>query len=286
MSLGTVILYALVIFLIGAVGAGLLLRKAEKGKCRFEKFLIFVYAPLSLWSLFYYYWCLDGTGLSLIRLWPALAAFGAIRIVMLSAEIYGKSVIKIPKWIRRIWRGCFAAGLLLFAIVEGLVLGAMTGEPKGELDYVIVLGAQTTGGKPSPTLEARIDRAAAYMKENPDTLLIASGGQGSDEDTSEAECIRRTLTEKHGIAEERILMEDQSTSTAENLRYSMEIIGNADVSVGIVTNGFHEYRAMLFAKKAGFRELSSVPAETDLPMGIHYTVREFFGVISFVVRGR
>ena len=73
MSLGTVILYALVIFLIGAVGAGLLLRKAEKGKCRFEKFLIFVYAPLSLWSLFYYYWCLDGTGLSLIRLWPAIA---------------------------------------------------------------------------------------------------------------------------------------------------------------------------------------------------------------------
>ena len=124
------------------------------------------------------------------------------------------------------------------------------------------------------------------MKENPDTLLIASGGQGSDEEISEAECIRRTLTEKHGIAGDRILMEDQSTSTAENLRYSMEIIGNADASVGVITNGFHEYRAMMFARKAGFRELSSVPAKTLLPIGIHYTVREFFGVLSFVLRGR
>lgn len=286
MSLGTVILYALVIFLIGAVGAGLLLRKAEKGKCRFEKFLIFVYAPLSLWALFYYYWCLHGTGLSMIWLWPAIAVFGVARIVMVTTEIYGKPLIRIPKWIRCIWRGCFAAGLLLFVIVEGLVLGAMTGEPKEELDYVIVLGAQVKGEEPSPTLEQRINRAAEYMKENPDTLLIASGGQGSDEEISEAECIRRTLMEKHGIAGDRILMEDQSTSTAENLRYSMEIIGKADASVGVITNGFHEYRAMMFARKAGFRELSSVPAKTLLPIGIHYTVREFFGVISFVVRGR
>lgn len=286
MSLGNVVVYMLVIFLIGVIAAGLLLRKVEKRKYAFEKVLIYIYTSLTLWSVFYYFWCLHGTGLSMIWLWPAIAVFGAARIVMLTTEIYGKPLIRIPKWIRCIWRGCFAAGLLLFGIVEGLVLGAMTGEPKGELDYVIVLGAQVKGEEPSPTLEQRISRAAEYMKENPDTLLIASGGQGSDEEISEAECIRRTLMEKHGIAGDRILMEDQSTSTAENLRYSMEIIGNADASVGVITNGFHEYRAMMFARKAGFRELSSVPAKTLLPIGIHYTVREFFGVVSFVVRGR
>ncbi len=276
----------LVIFLIGVIAAGLLLRKAEKRKYAFEKVLIYIYTSLTLWSVFYYFWCRHGTGLSMIWLWPAIAVFGVARIVMVTTEIYGKPLIRIPKWIRCIWRGCFAAGLLLFVIVEGLVLGAMTGEPKGELDYVIVLGAQVKGEEPSPTLEQRINRAAEYMKENPDTLLIASGGQGSDEEISEAECIRRTLMEKHGIAGDRILMEDQSTSTAENLRYSMEIIGNADASVGVITNGFHEYRAMMFARKAGFRELSSVPAKTLLPIGIHYTVREFFGVLSFVLRGR
>ena len=286
MSIVHVILYAVVILVIGVILAAILLRKAEKKKHRFEKFLVGVYVPLTLWSVFYYFWCLDGTGLSMICLWLVLAAFAVVRILLLTALIYDKPLVKVPKVLRRIYRGCFAVGLTVFLIVEGLVLGAMTGDPKENLDYVIVLGAQVKGEEPSPTLEQRINRAAQYLKENPDTLLIASGGQGSDEEISEAECIRRVLVERHGIDPGRILMEDRSTSTAENLRYSMEIIGDANASVGIVTNGFHEYRAMLFARKAGFRALSSVPAKTLLPIGIHYTVREFFGVVSFIIRGR
>ena len=286
MSLGKVIVYALIVVLIGVTAAAVFLRKAEKKKHGFEKLLVVIYTPLALWSVFYYFWCLHGTGLSMIWLWPGIAIFAALRILLLGAEIYGKPFFKIPKWIRGIWRGCFAAGLVLFVIVEGFVFRAMTGQPREGLEYVIVLGAQVRGEEPSPTLEQRICRAAEYMKENPDTILIASGGRGSDEEISEAECIRRTLIQKYGIAAERIMQEDRSTSTAENLRYSMEIIGDADASVGVVTNGFHEYRAMLFAQKAGFHNLCSVPAKTLLPIGIHYTVREFFGVVSLVVRGR
>ena len=95
-----------------------------------------------------------------------------------------------------------------------------------------------------------------------------------------------TVAVVSSFSDERIRLEDRSTSTQENMKYSMEIIGNADAKVGVVTNGFHEYRAMLFAKKAGFHEPSSVPAKTLMPIGIHYTVREFFGVVSLIVRGR
>lgn len=260
-------------------------QQAKSGKHIREMILLVLYVVLSLWSIFYYFWCLNGTGLSMIWLWLCIAAFGAFRSVLLFFEILNRPLIKFPKWFRIIYRGGFAAGLLSFVIVESLVLGAMTGDAQAGLDYVIVLGAQVNSYGPSPTLEQRIRKAAEYMLQNPDTQLIASGGQGGDEPISEAECIRHMLVEEFGISDERIRLEDRSTSTQENMKYSMEIIGNGDAKVGIVTNGFHEFRATLIAKKEGFRNISSVPARTLFPIGIHYTVREFFGVVSFLIRG-
>ena len=278
-----VILFTVVVIVVGIFIAFLLLRNTEKGKHRFEKVLVYLYAALAMWSICYYFWCLHGTGLSFILLWPAIAVFGAIRIVMLWGEIKDKPLIRIPKWIYRAYRICFGIGLLAFVIIEAMVLQAMNASPKPGLDYVIVLGAQVKGEEPSPTLEKRIIRAAEYMHENPETMLIASGGQGSDEGISEAECIRRVLTEQYDIAKERILLEDQSTSTEENLKFSMNILGKNDATVGIVTNGFHEFRAMMIAEKEGYLDANSVPAETLLPIGIHYTVREFFGIVQFKV---
>ena len=166
-------------------------------------------------------------------------------------------------------------------VVEGLVVRFMTAEPTSGLDYIVVLGAGVIGENPSNPLRMRIQKAAEYMKENPDTVVIASGGRGADEQISEAECIRRQLTEVYHIPAERIRLEEQSTSTEENLRYSLQIIGDTDASTGIITNGYHEYRSMQIAKQEGYTDVYPVPAITLLPVGIHYTVREFFGVIYF-----
>ena len=57
MSIVRVIIYAVVILVIGVILAAILLRKAEKKKHRFEKFMVGVYVPLTLWSVFYYLWC-------------------------------------------------------------------------------------------------------------------------------------------------------------------------------------------------------------------------------------
>ena len=116
------------------------------------------------------------------------------------------------------------------------------------------------------------------MSDNPDTILIASGGQGMFESISEAECIKNELV-RLGTDESRIILEDRSTSTIENLRLSREIINNDNCKVGIITNSFHEYRAGLIAKEAGYKETYSVPAVTLFPVGIHYMLREFFGVV-------
>ena len=84
--------------------------------------------------------------------------------------------------------------------------------------------------------------------------------------------------------ESRIILEDKSTDTEENLKNSLVIIGDEDAYVGIISNGFHEYRAMSIARNVGYNNVHSVPAVTLFPVGIHYTVREFFGMVEFYVK--
>ena len=273
-----------VIAVAGLFIAHLLLRKVKKHTF-FDILMVYVYTPAALWSVVYYVVCVlyAGLRLSWVWLWPLIAAFCIVRIIMLKAGLEESVHFRVPKALTVIYRICFAAGLLFFIYIESLVIKGMTAVPPEGLEYVIVLGAGLKGDQPTNTLRARIIKGAEYMKANPDTYLIASGGQGADEPISEAECIRRQLTEVYGIDNSRILIEDRSTSTIENLKYSLEIIGDTDVSTGIITNSFHEYRAMCIAQDAGYKNVSKVPATTLLPVGIHYVVREFFGVVSFLI---
>lgn len=281
-----IIIFSMIVFAAGLIFAALFLRKAKGSKHWFSMLLVYLYAPASVWSAVYFLVCLKYAGirLSMVWLWPAFALFGLMRMIMLRAEILERPLIKIPKLLRYIYRACFVLCLVVFLVVEGLVVDAMTGVPKKDLDYVIVLGAGLIGDQPTNPLRVRIEKAAEYMKDNPDTILIASGGQGPDERISEAECIKRQLVEVYGIPEERIRKEDRSTSTEENLRYSRKIIGGGDAAVGVITNGFHEYRAIMIAEKEGFQNVYAVPATTLLPVGIHYTVREFFGVVVQIIK--
>ena len=274
-----------VIAVAGLFIAHLLLKKRKKHTF-FDILMVYVYTPAALWSVVYFVVCVMYAGLRLswVWLWPLIAAFCAVRIIMLKARLEDSVHLRVPKALTMIYRICFAAGLVFFLYVEGLIVKGMTAVPPENLEYIIVLGAGLKGDEPTNTLRARIVKGAEYMKANPDTILIASGGQGADELISEAECIRRQLTEVYGIDNSRILLEDRSTSTVENLKYSLEIIGDPNASAGIITNSFHEYRAMCIAQDAGYKNVSKVPATTLLPVGIHYVVREFFGVVAFMFK--
>ncbi|MBR4759316.1 MAG: YdcF family protein [Lachnospiraceae bacterium] len=277
----------LIVMIAGMVLSFCVLRKSPKGSI-IKKLIICIYSPLTVWSVMFFAICLMYAGITLswVWLWPLIALFSVIRIVMLRAEIEGKPLINIPMGLRITYRALFVIGLILFLFVESRIISAMTADVPADLDYVIVLGAGLVGERPSNPLRVRIEKAAEYATENPDTILIASGGKGIDEQISEAECIRRQLTEVYGIDNDRIILEDRSRDTIENLEFSKEIIGDADASTGIITNGFHEYRAVLIAKHAGFTNVHTVPATTLLPVGIHYLVREFFGVVQCMVKYR
>ena len=118
---------------------------------------------------------------------------------------------------------------------------------------VIVLGCGIRGERVSVGLAKRLDKAYSYHLQNPDAMIIVSGGQGPQEDISEALAMKRYLVLK-GIPEEKIIMEDKSTSTITNFKYSHEIMkekGLSSDSVVFVTNGYHVYRAASYAKAEG-----------------------------------
>ena len=101
-----------------------------------------------------------------------------------------------------------------------------------QYDYIIIHGAGLDGPRPTPLLAGRIDKALElWNKQHQHGKFVVSGGQGADEIVSEAQAMRDYLLEK-GVPAAAILMEDKSTTTWENLRYSLAII-NADRTTGV-----------------------------------------------------
>ncbi|MGG1341453.1 YdcF family protein [Bacillus toyonensis] len=148
-----------------------------------------------------------------------------------------------------------------------------------DADYIIVLGSKVNGTKPSYSLQYRIDKAAEYLKSHEKTIAIVSGGQGKGEDISEALAMKQGLM-KQNIAEERIIMEDKSTSTDENITFSKPLIP-ANMKKGmIVTNDFHMFRAKKIAAKQGL-QLEGLPAKTPKPIIISSNVREYLAITQY-----
>ncbi len=177
------------------------------------------------------------------------------------------------------------AGLLVIALIGRGVAAGMHAQPQAGLDYVIVLGAQVRGTVPSRALRIRLDRAAKYAQENPGTLLILSGGQGPDEEISEAECMYRYLA-RQGIPEERLLLEDRSESTEQNLRFSAEYFDRTKARTGVLTNSFHICRALMLARHLGYADVCGIPAPSDPLMQPHNVLREICALLAEGLKGR
>ena len=144
---------------------------------------------------------------------------------------------------------------------------------------VVVLGCRVYDSGPSRMLIARVNAAAAYLQEHPDALCVVSGGQGEDEPMSEAQCMYDMLLSR-GIAAERVLIEDLSCSTRENLEYSLRIIKEKGLPqrLALVTNEYHACRACMVARQMG-SEAYAVSAPSQKILLPTYFVREIFGVL-------
>lgn len=190
------------------------------------------------------------------------------------------------KWTLILMGTPIALCILLFLVGEIAIFSGFVSDcPDGDADYLIVLGAKVNPNGPSLSLQQRIDAAYEYLAEHPATVAVASGGQGSDEPMSEASCIANELIER-GISPERILLEDQSTDTAENIQYSRELIDDSpDTTVLVVSNNFHCFRASGIARRYLEAEVGHISADIIFFLLPHYLVREFAGLTVDFLQG-
>lgn len=203
-------------------------------------------------------------------------------------HIFGKKRKKSAKILRRCLTVCLCAGILAATVTGCFVYRGALGDPEQDCRYVIVLGAGVNGSVPSLSLRERIDAAYDYLVAHPDTICVVSGGQGNNEDISEAECMFRELTAM-GIDADRVWMEDKATSTRENLRFSMALIeartGNRPETVGLISSEYHLFRAGLMAQDEGVRAIG-IPAETTwITLRINYFLREIVAVWAYCILG-
>ena len=194
-------------------------------------------------------------------------------------------LIHIPRIISVIFCVICTLMIIIFVSTEVVIIKNGSSTPKKGADYMVVLGAQVKGKTPSLPLKYRLNAARKYLMDNPDTNVIVSGGQGSGEDISEAEAMRRYLV-KHNIEDSRIIMEEKSENTDENIRYSRKIIGDDNASVIIVTNAFHIYRSIGICKKQGMTDVEGLGAKSNLLTVPSFYLREAIAVLKYKLAGQ
>lgn len=234
---------------------------------------------LAIFCLLYYFVCASfaGFGAAQLFIWPA-ASTGCLLVLGIWWLTEKRGII-FPLWSKLLLAAValFCAALFLWG--ESMIFSCMFEKGKPNLECVIVLGAKVNGERPSKALLERVECAAEYLKENPDTKAILSGGQGAGENITEAECMFRYLV-KEGIDESRLLKEERSTSTRENLLFSYELLENTKAHVGIITHNYHVYRSLLLARRTGFSKVSAIAAPSRGVMQLHYLIRECAAVLK------
>ena len=154
-------------------------------------------------------------------------------------------------------------------------------------DVVLVLGAGIRDGEPRPTLQRRLDQAIAYHHNNPNAIIIVSGGYGYGESISEAEAMARYLV-RHGVPEGQILLENAAYSTYTNMSFSREIIDaffEEPPRAVIITSDFHMFRSAQFANRLGI-DATTYSSSTSWQGAPFYYLREVAAVIKMWVIGR
>lgn len=236
---------------------------------------------LGMMCFIYYFLCakIYGTKVSILYLW--LIAGNILVLKAMSVWLFWGKCGKVFKGLSRGFDICVGVVLLLILTFSVSVVSGMKEKAKPDCDYLIVLGAAVYGAQPSEVLQRRIDSAYEYLQNNPGTKVVGTGGRGAEGKLSEGECIAMEL-QKMGIAPDRILYEDKSATTVENMKYALEKIPDAPGSIAVVSSGFHIFRSKYILSCYTDAEVYGVAASGISLLTPHYVVREF---VVFVVDG-
>ena len=244
----------------------------------------------------------SGAGTSFSAIWIVLAL--GFFIMAAVGKFYPRIRDRVPVQIEVAVITFFSAIAFIFIVVELLMgFGALSFQ-KESVNYVIVLGAQVRGNTISRTLERRLEKAVEYAAYHPNTVFVLSGGQGDDEDVTEASAMYRYMKSR-GVPDYQLLLEESSRSTYENMVYSKMLITERErirratlraamaesgyllppdeeivIRVGILTSNFHELRAKGIARHVGLPNVSGISATSAPLLFVHFCVRECFAILQ------
>ncbi|MDD6073890.1 MAG: YdcF family protein [Clostridium sp.] len=248
----------------------------------------------------------SGFSTSFSLFWPVMAIL--LTLLAVEIHIFHRKGGQIPLWLPVSIETACAACAAVFVITELCIgWGAVTAKSQAA-DYVIVLGAKVQGRELSSSLKARLDRAIEYTEEYPNTVLVLSGGKGEGEEISEARAMFEYL-QYNGVPAERLLIEDQSCNTVENITFSRKVIERQEyykaqaaqahlmdqyrarseddmVRIGVLTSNYHVFRAKAIARKQGIWNPVGIAASADPVLALHLWIREGFAVLKDKFMGR
>lgn len=242
-----------------------------------------VLIPIAALMAFFKY-CMVGYSFTVL----VLGCLGGIFLFYNLCDLLQNSNPRLIRGVRRVFTICLCIGILVVGITECLIIKASFGDPKEQVDYVVVLGAKVRPEGPSVSLMDRIYGARDYLQAHPDAIAVVSGGKGADEPMTEAACMYQELV-KLGIDPERIWIEDQATSTWENMHFTLNLIeertGSRPEKLGVLSSEYHLFRAGLFAKACG-TEAVGIPARTSrVSQMVNHFMREVAGVWHYLLLG-
>lgn len=179
---------------------------------------------------------------------------------------------------RNLLIACFilvVVGLLWCAAVFNVINNAETSTPMTKADTGIILGMSMWGDEPSPGLKERLDYGLKLYNEGMFSRIIVSGGlDKADYQYTEGQGMRNYLV-AHGVPDEAILMENESTSTYENLKFSQKIMQQEGMaSAVIITHTFHGRRALEIAREFGYASPQLGLTESQTMSMLKYKTRE------------
>ena len=215
-----------------------------------------------------------GSGTSFWMIWEVIGTG-----FLLWAFLVRHGFFEMHKKLGMVFHGIVAMAAVVLMILCVLIATQFTSKSVQNLDYIIVLGAQVREDGPSTVLKYRLDAAKEYLENNPDTMCIVSGGQGTNEPCTEAEAMAEYLI-ANGIEGDRILLEDKSRNTVQNITYSKSFLKTSYNGVGIVTNNFHMFRAIKLAEAQGLENVYGIAADSHAAYLPNNVLRECCGILK------
>ena len=219
---------------------------------------------------------------------------GAVVLIILSFLFSNHS--KLPGLIKFILGLAILACVVNFGMFAYKAASKAAAEPSQEAKWIVVLGAKVNGTAPSVEFQARLEKTVAFVSAQdlsraasskidsiPVSTIITTGGQGADEGAAEGDVAARVLTSL-GIEQDRIIIDNKSSTTQENLRFAKELImangGTVYDPVLVVSSGFHLYRAERLAWAEGYENVSGLGSTGLAVLVPHYYVREYAAYIK------